>query len=135
LLFGTAEARRIRAATTSERAYSDASLGLTMDLPRGWSILRADHGFFTPISSARLALAEPKTGAFGFLAVETPARGHASLDAFLDRVFEERRRAEPLLNPLRREDAPGGGRRLVATRRSGEETFEEVTTIWKDGGT
>jgi len=135
MVFGSAEARRVRAATTSERAYADDTLGLKMELPRGWSILRADHGFFTPIAGARLALAQPSAGAFGFLAVETPARGYASLEVFLDRVLEERRHAEPLLHPLRREDAPGGARRLVATRRSGEATFEEVATVWKDGWT
>ncbi len=133
LIFGSVEARRVRAATTSERRYADDTLGLKMELPRRWSILRKDHGFFTPIASARLSLAEPSTGAFGFLAVETPARGYASLDAFLDRVLEERRRAEPSLNPLRREDAPGGARRLMATRRSGDTTYEEVATVWKDG--
>jgi hypothetical protein len=133
LIFGSAEARRVRAATTSERRYADDTLGLKMELPRRWSILRKDHGFFTPIASARLSLAAPSTGAFGFLAVETPARGYASLDAFLDRVLEERRRAEPSLNPLRREDAPGGARRLMATRRSGDTTYEEVATVWKDG--
>jgi hypothetical protein len=135
LIFGTAEARRVRAKTTSERRYADDTLGLKMELPRGWSILRPDHGFFTPIASARLALAEPSAGAFGFLAVETPARGYTSVDAFLDRVLEERRRAEPLLNPLRREDAPGGARRLVAMRRSADTIIEEVATVWKDGWT
>jgi len=133
LIFGSVEARRVRAATTSERRYADDTLGLKMELPRRWSILRKEHGFFTPIASARLSLAEPSTGAFGFLAVETPARGYASLDAYLDRVLEERRRAEPSLNPLRREDAPGGARRLMATRRSGDTTYEEVATVWKDG--
>ena len=133
LIFGSAEARRVRAATTSERRYADDTLGLKMELPRRWSILRQDHGFFTPLASARLSLAEPSTGAFGFLAVETPARGYASLDVFLDRVLEERRRAEPSLNPLRREDAPGGARRQMATRRSGDTTYEEVATVWKDG--
>jgi hypothetical protein len=134
-LFDSAEVRRVRAATTSERRYADDTLGLKMSLPRGWSILRKDHGFFTPMSSARLALAEPSAAAFGFLAVETPARGYPTLDVFLDRVLEERRRAEPLLNPLRREDVPGGARRLVATRRSGDETVESVLTVWKDGWT
>ena len=134
-LFGSVEVRRVRAATTSERRYTDDALGLKMELPRGWSILRQDHGFFTPIASARLALAEPSAGAFAFLAVETPARGFASLDVFLDRVLEERRHAEPSLRPLRREDAPGGARRLMATRRSGDTTFEEVATVWKDGWT
>jgi hypothetical protein len=134
-LFGSAEVRRVRAAATSERRYADDTLGLKMELPRGWSILRPDHGFFAPISSARLALAEPSAGAFGFLAVETPARGFTSLDVFLDRVLEERRRAEPSLRPLRREDAPGGARRLMATRRSMDTTYEEVATVWKDGWT
>ena len=135
MLFGSVEVRRVRAATTTERRYADDTLGLKMELPSGWSILRQDHGFFAPISSARLALAEPSAGAFGFLAVETPARGFASLDVFLDRVLEERRGAEPSLRPLRKEDAPGGARRLVATRRSENTTFEEVATVWKDGWT
>jgi len=135
MIFGTAEERRVRAATTSERAYADAALGLKIDLPREWSILRPDHGFFAPAANVRLALAEPSAGAFGFLAVDTPGRGYASLDAFLDRVLDERRRAEPSFHPLRREDAPGGARRLVGTRRSGEATFEEVATVWKDGWT
>ena len=133
LLFGSAEVRRVRAATTSERRYADDTLGLKMELPSGWSILRQGHGFFTPLASTRLALAEPSAGAFGMLAVETPARGYASLDVFLDRVLEERRRAEPLLNPLRREDAPGGARRFVGTRRSIDRTIESVITVWKDG--
>jgi hypothetical protein len=133
LLFGTAEVRRVRAATTSERRYADDTLGLKMELPRGWSILRPSHGFFTPLASARLSLAEPSAGAFGMLAVETPARGYPNLDAFLDRVFEERRHAEPLLHPLRKEDAPGGARRLVATRRTDDRTIESVITAWKDG--
>ena len=132
-LFGSAEVRRVRAATTAERRYTDDTLGLKMELPRGWSILRQDHGFFTPLTSARLSLAEPSAGAFGMLAVETPARGYASLDGFLDRVLEERRRAEPALRPLRKEDAPGGARRLVATRRSDDRTIESVITVWKDG--
>lgn len=135
LLFGTAEQRRVREATTSERAYDDAALGLSVDLPRAWSILRPDHGFFTPGANARLALAAPRAGAFGYLSVEAPARGYASLDSFLDRMLEERRRAEPSLHPLRREDAPGGARRLVGTRRSGDETFDEIATVWKDGWT
>jgi hypothetical protein len=132
-LFGSAEVRRVRAATTSERRYADDTLGLKMELPRRWSILRPEHGFFTPLASTRLALADPSAGAFGMLAVETPARGYPTLDAFLDRVLEERRRAEPLLNPLRREDAPGGARRLVGTRRSDDRTIESVITVWKDG--
>lgn len=135
LIFGSAEVRRVRAATTSERRYADDTLGLKMELPRGWSILRQGHGFFTPLSSARLALAEPSAGAFGMLAVETPARGYASLDVFLDRVFDERSRAEPALRALRKEDAPGGARRLVATRRLDDRTIESVVTVWKDGWT
>jgi len=133
MVFGTAEVRRVRAATTSERRYTDDALGLKMELPNGWSILRQGHGFFTPLPSTRLALAEPSAGAFGMLAVETPARGYASLDVFLDRVFEERRRAEPALHALRKEDAPGGARRLVATRRLDDRTIQSVVTAWKDG--
>jgi hypothetical protein len=135
LLFGSAEVRRVKAATTGERRYVDDTLGLRMELPSGWSILRPSHGFFTPPASARLSLAEPAAGAFGYLTVETPARGYTSLDAYLDHVVAERRQSEPLLNELRREDAPGGARRMIGTRRSGDATFGSVATVWKDGWT
>jgi hypothetical protein len=133
LVFGSPEVRRVRAAATSERRYVDDSLGLRMELPPGWVILRPDHGFFTPAAGTRVSLAEPKAGAFGFLIVETPPRGYPSLDAFLDHVIADRRQAEPGLNPLRREDAPGSGRRMVGTRRSGDTNYGVVATVWKDG--
>lgn len=134
-ILGSPGERRVRAATLPTRRLDDEALGLRVELPRGWSMLKDDHGFFTVPETARLALAEPAGGAFGFLTVETPARGFASLDAYLEHALEERRRAEPSLRAVRQEEATGGARRLFAARDSGETEVEEVTTVWKDGWT
>jgi hypothetical protein len=133
LLFGTAEERRVKAATVPEKRYS--GVGVTLDVPPRWSLLRADHSLFTVPANARVSLAEPKAGGFAVLAAETPARAYPSLDAFLDRVVEERRAAEPGLRVVRREDAEGKARRVVAARAAGEAAMEEIFTAWRDGFT
>jgi hypothetical protein len=135
LVFGTEEVRRVRAAASGERRFADETLGLTVDLPGPWLLLRDGHGFFTPPANARLSLADPAAGAFGYLAVDTPSRGFLSLDSYLAQAFEDRRRAEPSLREVRREEIPGRGRRLLATRQAGETTLDEVVSGWKDGWT
>ena len=135
LVFGTEEEQRVKAAATTERRLGDDALGLTLDLPPGFVLLRDGHGLFNPPSNARFSAADPSAGAFGYMAVDTPARGFVSLDAYLGHVLDERRRAEPSLREVRREEVPGKGRRLIATRQAGEVAVDEVLTGWKDGWT
>lgn len=133
LLFGTAEERRVKAATAPEKRFSD--VGMTLDVPPRWSLLKRDHTLFTLPAHARVSLAEPKAAAFAVLAVETPPRAYPSLDAWLDRVVEDRRNAEPGLRVVRREDAEEKARRLIAARLAGDTVVEEVVTAWRDGFT
>jgi hypothetical protein len=134
LIFGSPEEQRIKAAALPERRLVDETLGLTLELPRGFVLLRDGHGLFAPPANARLSLAEPRAQAIGYLAVDTPARGYVSLDAYLAQVMDERRRADATLREVRREDVPNG-RRAVATRQPAEVPLEEVVTTWKDGWT
>jgi hypothetical protein len=133
LLFGTAEQRRVRSATSPERRFADG--GMTLGVPAGWLMLRRDHELFTPPAGTRVALVQPSANAFAALAVETPGRAYVSLDAFLDHVVDDRRRSEPTLHTVKREDAPNGARRLLSTRVTGDTTYDEVLTVWKDGWT
>jgi hypothetical protein len=134
LVFGLPEERSVKAAATGERRLGDDALGLTLELPGKWLLLRESHGLFAPPPNARLSAADPSAGAYGYLAVDTPARG-LSLDTYLTQVLQERRRSEPSLREVRREDVPGQGRRAVATRQAGEVATDEVVTGWKDGWT
>jgi hypothetical protein len=134
-ILGSPETRRLKAATTSQRHLVDETLGLRVELPSGWSLLREDHGLFTPRENARLALAAPREGALGVLAVDTPPRAFVSLDAYLDHVVAERRRADLSLRETRREDAAGVSRRALTTRETPEGVVDEVLTAWKDGWT
>jgi hypothetical protein len=133
-IFGSPETRRLRAATTSQRELADETLGLKVALPASWSLLREDHGLFTPRENARLALAAPRETALAVLSVENPPRAFVSLDAYLDHVVAERRRSDPSVRETRREDMPGG-RRALATREAPEGSFDEVVSVWKDGWT
>jgi hypothetical protein len=133
LVIGTAEERRVKSAAMSDRRF--AGVGVTLDAPTRWSILRPDHGLFEAPAGTRVALAQPAANAFAILASESPARAYPSLDAYLDRVFAARRATEGGLREVRREDAPGGARRLVAARVSNRTAIEEVITAWRAGWT
>ena len=133
LLIGTAEERRVKSAAMSERRY--AGVGLTLDAPSRWSILKPDHGLFEAPPGTRVALAQPSANAFAVLSSEAPPRAYPTLDAYLERVFAARRGAEPGLREVRREDAPGGARRLVAARVVDRTPIEEITTAWRAGWT
>jgi hypothetical protein len=133
-VFGSAETRRLKAATTGQRQLVDETLGLRVDLPSSWSLLREDHGLFTPRENTRLAVAAPREEALAVLSVDTPPRAFVSLDAYLDHVVAERRRADLSVRETRREDAPEG-RRALTTRETEQGAVDEVLSVWKDGWT
>jgi hypothetical protein len=132
LVIGTAEQRRVRSAAASDRRF--AGVGLTLDAPDRWSLLKPDHGLFDTPPGTRVTLAQPSANAFATLSSDSPSRAYPSLDAYLDRVFAARRAIEADLKEVRREDAPSG-RRLVATRIEDRTPTEEVTTVWRSGFT
>ena len=59
--------RQIREAVTAERRFGDPSLGVTLDLPEGWLVLKKDAAAFPVPPEARVAFAHPRQQAFGYL--------------------------------------------------------------------
>jgi hypothetical protein len=132
------EAKRLRAAASTERRFADPDAGVALDLPAGWLILRPDNAIVPAPESARLVLAEPSAGAVGYLTSENPPRPYASLDAYLTRVVETRKGAAASYTENAREDAKAGpfaARVLSAVRTAGELAYAERITVWKEAWT
>jgi hypothetical protein len=132
----TPRERQVREASTGERQFSDDSLGVRLDLPRGWLVLRKDSGLVTAPPDARLVFAHGRVGAFGFLTAESAPSGVASLDQYLDRFLGRRKSATPGLTASGRSDTTVGG--LAARQASSAwgadgERFRERAVVWKDG--
>lgn len=134
----TDEEDRIRAAASLERRYVDETVGLTIELKGGWAILEKGQQVFPAPEDARLALADPASGTVGYLLVESPQRGYSSLDAYLSRVLETRRRILPSLKePTFSNVSVGGfkGRQMTGSWEAKGARLRDVITVWKDGWT
>jgi GYF domain 2 len=97
----TLEKERASARTAAdalpERRFTDDGLGLALDLPEGWLLLRSDSALFVA-PQARARFAHAKASAHAALHVESIPPGVISLDSFIDRVVDLRR---PLLSDYR----------------------------------
>jgi hypothetical protein len=132
----TPRERQVREASTGERRFSDDSLGVHLDLPRGWLIVRKDSGLVPAPPDARVVFAHGRLGAFGFLSAESAPSGVASLDQYLDRFLESRKSAAPGFAASGRSDTKVGG--LAARQASSAwgadgARFRERAVVWKDG--
>src|SRR5207247_10880722 len=105
-----ASGHAIRESAIPDRRLTDAALGLSFEAPRGWLILKKDTTLMKAPAEARLLVAEPRTGGFGYLVAESSPRGVATLDQYLARPPAERRPALPSHRALGRADPPLGGR-------------------------
>jgi hypothetical protein len=88
---------RTRADALPDRRFADESVGLALDLPEGWLLLKPDSTLFLA-PEARARLAQPDTGAYAAVVVESLPPGVLGLDSFIDRVVEARR---PLVSDYR----------------------------------
>jgi hypothetical protein len=132
------EAKRLRAAASTERRFADADAGVALDLPAGWLMLRPDSQIVPAPETARVVLAEPKAGTVGYLSSENPAKPYASLDAYLARVVETRKGAAASYTENAREEAkvgPFAARVLSAVRKAGDTAYAERITVWKEAWT
>lgn len=132
----TGEQRQIREAVTSTGHFSDPTLGVNLDLPQGWLVLKADSGVITAPTDARVTFAHPRQQAFGYLLTASAPEGIATLDAWLDRVMAERRKAHPGLKEEGRTEVAVGrltGRRATAAFGAGTAAHRETATGWRDG--
>src|SRR5262245_9215574 len=132
----TDEQRQVREWSTPDRSFTDASLGVSFEVPRGWVMLKKDSPVYTPPPEAKVALANPRLSGFGYFVAESAPAGIASLNQYLDRSFETRRKTNPSLREVSRAEASVGtlkGQRAVGAWEAAGARYRDVTTVWKDG--
>jgi hypothetical protein len=125
----------IRAYALPDRNYSDELLGLRLDVPEGWIVLRPDSPFFHA-PSAKLRLAHPRVRAFGRLQAQPRGRRGRSLDASLDRALEDWRLFSPGLQEQGRSDATVSASPAREARVSWEADGQPnrgMALVWHDG--
>jgi len=130
-------ATQIRQWVSADRRYTDGMLGLTLDIPEGWVALKPGNPLVAVApAEARLTLAQPRQGGFGYLVSEPAPRGVATADQYLDRVVARRRTDRPELKPGLRANAlvgPLAGRRHDTTWLADGVVQREVAVAGLDG--
>lgn len=132
----TSSQRAVREAAIPDRRLADASLGLAFEVPRGWVILKKDNSLVKAPAEARVVVAQPRVGGFGYLVAESSPRAIANLDQYLDRLLAERRKTVPSLKELGRSDTmvgPVSGRKAVGTWDDAGVKQRDMAVAWKDG--
>ena len=117
----------------ADRRVEDA--GLVVELPAGWSALRADNPFVAR-SGARLVLAQPAVGAFGAVSVAVRPRQMDDLDAHLDELLQDRLPRVPSQKEGGRKDVQlgkGNGRLVRTTWEDGLVPMQGALVAWADG--
>jgi hypothetical protein len=130
-------ASQLRQWASPDRRYSDATLGLTLEIPEGWVALKPGNPL-VPMApaEARLTLAQPRQGGLGYLVSEPAPRGVATADQYLDRIVARRRAERPELKPGLRANALVGslaGRRHDSTWLADGVVQREVAVAGLDG--
>ncbi len=130
-------ATQIRQWVSADRRYTDDMLGLILDIPEGWVALKPGNPLVAVApAEARLTLAQPRQGGFGYLVSEPAPRGVATADQYLDRIVGRRRTERPELKPGLRANAlvgPLAGRRHDSTWLADGVVQREVAVAGLDG--
>jgi hypothetical protein len=132
----TESGRRVRDWVSTESRFTDGALGLTLDVPEGWVALKPGNPLVAAPPEARLTLAQPRQGGFGFLVTEPAPRGVATAEQYLDHVISRRGAERPGYEPGPRANALVGaiaGRRGEASWPDGVGRQREVTVAGLDG--
>ena len=128
--------KQIREAVTTEHRFSDPSLGVNLELPEGWSVLKKDTAVVATPADAKVVFAHPRQQAFGYLATASAPEGVTSLDGWLDRVMTKRRKDQAAVKEESRTEVAVGtltGRRATATWNAAGVAYRESATAWRDG--
>jgi len=132
---GAAEFRQWAAV---EQRYADAPLGVALEPPRGWLLLRKDNPLVAAPPAAVAVLAHPGRGAGAYLLMDRSHRRAASLEGHLDAVLADRRSVDPGSRHTERSDVGVGslqGRLSTGEALSGGESRRELVAVWRDGWT
>jgi hypothetical protein len=130
------EEARVRTFATSDRRFTDPAAEVSIELPRGWVVLRKEEPFVKVPPEARLVLADPRRGGFAYLTVESAPLGAQGLDPLLDRFLQARRLSFPGLKEVSRSDVLVGhipGRASEGTWETAGVRYADTSLVWRDG--
>ena len=116
----------------------DDGLGLTLDAPDGWVLLKPGNPLLQAPKDARVTLAMPRHAGAGYVVTEPAPRGVATADQYLDKLQERRRAERPGFEAKQRVNAILGsvtGRQLEAAWSDGATRMREVVVAGLDGWT
>jgi hypothetical protein len=132
----TAAQREVRSWAAPETRFEDPTLGVTLEPPTGWILLKKGNPFVKVPPEARATFAQPRITGFAFLQSETSPQKIASLDEYLSRFVAARSKTTPSLKEQVRSDVAIGqiaGRKTVATWDDGGVPQHDTSLVWRDG--
>ncbi|HEY6328048.1 MAG TPA: hypothetical protein VI756_01835, partial [Blastocatellia bacterium] len=100
--------KELRLYYLSSHVYADDTLGVRVEMPAGWNLLRYDNPFVNMPSASMIAV-HGETACFAVLLLER-VNGSYSLDQYLDLVAKNRREKEPSFVEEGRDNVQFGGR-------------------------
>jgi hypothetical protein len=129
-----ARERDIAQWASSDSAYADPTLGVGLSVPKGWIILRKESPLLV-FADAKVTFAQPSLAAFAVIRAESVTSGISNLDAYLDRVLENRRLTKPSVRDLGRTDLLLGktpARQLLVSWDEAGQGVRGATVVWQD---
>jgi hypothetical protein len=121
---------------TPERRFTDDGLGLSLDVPEGWVLLKPGSPLVKAPTDARQTLVLARHGGAAYVLTEPAPRGVASADQYLDKLQERRRAERPGYEVKQRSNALVGslsGRQIEAAWTDGGARVREVVVAGLDG--
>jgi hypothetical protein len=139
--FGLAQASesdaRLADWATPDRRFADDGIGVALDAPDGWVLLKPGNPLVAAPKEARQTLALPRHGGAAYLITEPAARGVATADQYLDKVVQRRRTERAGVYEIgARSNATVGslsGRQLEAAWTAEGVRYREVAVAGLDG--
>jgi hypothetical protein len=118
---------------STDRRFADPGLGISLQAPEGWVILRKGNPFVL-VSSTLVPLAHPETGGFAVLTMDSVPK-RRGLDEALDALMDSRRVTLPGIAEEGRADATVSGqpaRRCTATWAADGVRQRALILAWQD---
>ena len=128
--------RQIRSWAAADSRFEDPLLGVALQAPKGWIVLKKDNPLVKVPPAARVAFAQPRLQGFAFLQAESSPAGVASLEQYLNRFQQARGSTTPSLQESERSDVLVGrlpGRKAAATWDDAGVRQKDVSVVWRDG--
>ncbi len=128
--------QRLAEWATAERRFADDGIGVSVDAPEGWVLLKPGNPLVAAPKDARQTFALARHGGAAYLVTEPAQRGVATPEQYLDKVVERRRAERPGFEPGQRSNATVGGlsgRQLEAAWSDGGTRYRELIVAGLDG--